>query len=363
MKKQNLISVAIQHLSEASQIVAPATIYVSPKETSANHLLVKDDPTKIIQIGISVPEDICGYQRLHGTSVFATGTAALVLTRKTLVDAGIPPGEVALLTPQHVTLEKITLPFVLEFKDSKTAQKVVMQLRYQARRVGLKIRRAPEHHGNAYCGTLPQANQPVPSRADPEDTYADNEISIIVPTQPQQDHLLRISLVLTKAILAHRGWDRLESWSTAYPENRYELIFREFVRGLLRLDIPVQFEKPNPEAMAKLSPQAAKVLNDYFVGKDLKVDSDFAVGRPKSKVGRSFNSYRLQILDVTGFDIAIPWAKQQTLMPKELWEQLMYQGDYAPPDARGSGNFCKSEWPKMLRLLKAGPLPSIGTSC
>ncbi|MDI1245148.1 MAG: hypothetical protein PSV24_07080 [Rhodoferax sp.] len=362
MKKQNIISIAIRHLLEASQIVAPPTIEVSPKEAAAHHLLVKDDPTKFIRVGINVPEDIFGYQRLHGTSVYATGTAALILTRKTLVDAGVPPSEVALLTSQYVTLEKITLPFVLEFKYPKTAQKVAMQLRSQVKRVGLIIRHAPEHHGVAYCGTLPQENQPVPSPADPDDAYAVNEISIVVPTQPQ-DHMLRFGLVLPKAILKQRGWHRLETWRMAHSENLYGLIFREFFRGLLRLDIPVHFEKPNAEAMAKLSQQAAKVLNDYFVGKDLKVDSDFAVGRPKSKVGRSFNSYRLQILDITGFDIAIPWAKQQTLMPKELWEQLMYQGDYAPPDARGSGNFCKSEWPKLLRQLNDGPLPSIGTSC
>ena len=129
MKKQNIISIAIRHLSEASQIFAPPTIEVSPKEAAAHNLLVKDDPTKFIRVGINVPEDIFGYQRLHGTSVFATGTVALVLTRKTLVDAGIPPGEVALLTTQHVTLEKITLPFVLEFKNSRIAQKVVLQLR------------------------------------------------------------------------------------------------------------------------------------------------------------------------------------------------------------------------------------------
>ena len=314
-----------------------------------------DGPPSAVTVSLNVPVERFGSHHKYGASVFASGRTGLEAARIALARAGICKAELDLLNASHVSLQRVTIPYIFVFEKQAQADSFMNAFRDQSLLRGINYRTVPGFRIYEYQGFHGK---------NVNDAKKHEEILLLVTPRPEAK-CIRLELQLEASYLMSRGWSTLESWRTAYAEDRYESIFNEVVRGSLLLDAWVPYSVPSAEPRVDMSLLAEGLLRHYLKG-DTPVSFDrFACAGSHSKKMKMVRSQRWSILQTTGINIGIPWSELSVTIPKTFITTLKYPGDYLPPEAPTSLGFlkatelqdtlcfCKANWQQFLAELRA----------
>lgn len=292
-----------------------------------------------------------GHHLEHGTSVFATGRAALELARIELARSGIPKEELDKLSATHVSLQKVTVAYLLRFASKAEISSFSGDMSRFAKLLGLNIKR------NLFANTIEYRERLGDKQAD-FDTADGSPIQlseefILTAQNHPTGKLVRLEVTFEGNYLRSREWEFLESWRNAYAENRYETIFNETVRKLFRLDEDKLCHKePVPEIYACLNTFEEEMVLGYIAGKDpmtlLRREPVMSNGQNKKELKDLCKS----ILDKSGIDIMTSWRDHQQLRSVVLTQKLKYPGDFQPDTERAQLSFCQQNWPQLLGKLR-----------
>lgn len=308
-----------------------------------------------VSVSLNVPVERFENQLKYGASVFASGRTGLEAARIVLARAGISKAELDLLNASHISLQRVTIPYIFVFAKQAQADSFMNAFRDQSLLRGINYRTVPGFRIYEYQGFHGK---------NVNDANRHEEVLLLVTPRPEAK-CIRIELQLETSYLMSRGWSTLESWRTAYAENRYECIFNEVVRGSLLLDAWVPYSVPSAERMVDMSLLAEGLLRHYLKGGTPASFDRFSCAGSNSKQMKMVRSQRWSILQTTGINIGIPWSELSVAIPKTFITTLRYPGDYLPPEAPTSHGFlkatelqdtlcfCKANWQQFLAELRA----------
>lgn len=342
----------------------------------------------------NVPDTVAGCHFEQGTSVFACGRAALELVRIDLAQAGLTKQELDNLTTAHVTLQKVSLPFFIRFDDKAQAtpkkatrgkivapqslgfqaldpgsgdldlKKFKVAMRHYALLLGLKLSHRPGYFPVEFRG-CEDDTQENSNALKGSTTRKFDGIVLSAECRPSEK-LVRIDVNLDEGYLQSHGWDSLDSWRTAYAQNRYECIFNDTVQRMFGLDKKEwDLSKPSEEIYSGSSGRREDtLLREYIAGRNPIASScfTFEACRSDTKKKAAVKKYRISILDRTGIDIKNPWSKEQHRLRNFLIPQLRYPGDFQPNAERMLALFCKENWQHLLNGLCRAYEDAVSTS-
>lgn len=304
-----------------------------------------------ITADLNVPHTLVGHRFEYGTSVFASGRAALELARIELARSGIPKEELDKLSTAHVSLQKVTVTYLLRFASQAEISSFLAEMGRFAKLLGLNIER------NHFANTIEyrerrSGKQPDFDSADGNPIQLSEEFVLTAQHRPT-GKLVRLEMTLEENYLRSRGWESLDSWRNAYAEKRYTAIFNETVRKLFRLDEDKPcFKEPVPETYACLNPFEDEMVQGYIADKDPMTLLRHKLVMSDARKKKELNNLRKSILDKSGLDIKIPWRDHQQLRPHVLTKKLKYPGDFQPDEERVQLSFCQQNWPQLLDKLR-----------
>ena len=307
--------------------------------------LSTEGPVSHIDVAVDARDIVADTAFQHGTSVFATGQGGLELTRIELARAGIAKRDLDLLTTDRVSLRTAVATYLVECTYEKEATSVHTEMSAYAKLLGIDHRYNRSFNAEVYF-----IDQERGGRSGGHQFC--NGVFLARNRSIGKTVILKVSLPSDR--LRAKGWETLESWRNAYDENRYASIFKEFVRGLFRLDEKIIFRAPREKTYEKLGVegQAADFLRGYIAGHDPMVMQRFGtmgtVRIRKQEVMRLRNWIR----DATGYDVNIPWLKFRQQHPALLSRVLEYPGDFQPSANAAPTTFCKATWPDRLGALR-----------
>lgn len=303
-----------------------------------------------IDAELNIPNAITGQNVEHGTSVFAAGVASLELQRIWLAKSGLPREQLDLLTIDDVSLNGVTVTFLMAFPTRAEAEGLVKAIGTTGRILAKNCDIHMSSNDTVY----------IPARDYKVTAYIKSDFSHCAwdddaPKTPMMDaaaHIVRIESVLSLPFLRARNLIPLERWRDAYSNGLYEAIFNDTVRASLRLTGAILRHKaPREEVIEKLTPTEAEVLRGYLAMPPLDPRQSKTVLNSVSPSKR-FHEIRKPILDKTRIDIDIPWEQHAQLRCFELADSLVYPGDYSPSEEHAAWSFCEASWPQLREDMR-----------
>ncbi len=289
---------------------------------------------------LQVPDDLSGKHAEYGTSLFAAGRAGLELVRTHLAKAGIGREELDQLTTADVSIERAAATYIFKFVGRTQTTSFIAAMHHHALLLGLTIKYDHQANAVAYQGLVTRG------------TSEAVDVVLTVLRQPD-NQMVRIEVALDCDYLLTHGWTSLDSWRSAYAEDRYAAIFNQTVRGLFQLDSPaLPYREPSREVLDKLPPTTEGLLREYLNGQDPMWYRRHAVANSDAKRKRLVKGYRDTIISITGIDIAFPWQQFRWTHPTLLRNKLMYPGDFQPSAQQKLSCFCDTAWPGLLATLR-----------
>ncbi|MDP2367960.1 hypothetical protein [Rhodoferax sp.] len=285
---------------------------------------------------LRVPDDVSGKHAEYGTSIYAAGRAGLELARVELAEAGIGRKELDQLTTADVSIERAAATYIFKFTSPAQTATFQAAMHHHALLLGLTFKYDRQENTVSYRGVISQDS---------------SEVVLTVLRQPA-NRMIRVEAELDCEYLRARDWTALESWRTAYAENRYAAIFNQTVRELFQLDSPsLPYSEPGRDVLDKLTPTTEGLLREYFDGRDPMWYGRHAVANSEAKRKRLVKGYRNVVIGITGIDIAVPWQQFRWTAPTLLKSKLNYPGDFQPVDSQIAASFCEANWPQLLGTL------------
>ncbi|MDN2677664.1 hypothetical protein [Janthinobacterium sp. SUN033] len=314
-------------------------------------------PTSI-DADLNIPNAITGHNVEHGTSVFAAGVASLELLRIWLAECGLPRNQLDLLTTDDITLNGVTLTFLVPCPSKDAAQALM-----NAINVTSKVLNSGSTSWESSNITVK-----IPERGFTLGAYIKTELKHCkwaddAPASAMVErtaYIVRIEAKLGLPFLRERNLLKLENWRHAYIDGIYEQIFGETVVKSMRLDgKSLRHKAPREEVYSKLTLTEAHVLRGYIEGRQPRQCKSVVESKNPAK---RFSELRLRLLDVAQIDIGIPWPEHVKLRCFELTGQLRYPGDYHPSMEHAPWCFCKDNWPALRETLRVAYEAAVTTA-
>lgn len=300
-----------------------------------------------ITVTLNVPDTLVGYQFQQGASTFAAGRAALEIARIELARKGLPKDALDKLTTAHVSLERASVPFLIRLGTAAQTSALAKAVPRYARLLGLSVRR--DLNVNAF---IFGEKQPGCSQTGLATTRLPQELEVSMIFRPSQ-RVVRVDVCLPAAYLQSHDWTQLDSWRTAYADNRYETVFNQNVRQLFHLDDMLgRHREPSPDVWRSLDGFEHQMLQGYVAGKEPMSLLRTFPGMSDTKKKRALKEIRESIHAKTGVDIMIPWQKFRLTRSAVLDRHLKYPGDFQPAAGYAATYFCKANWPRLLGYLR-----------
>ncbi len=289
---------------------------------------------------LQVPDDLTGKHAEYGTSLFAAGRAGLELARTHLSKAGISREELDQLSTPDVSIERAAATYIFKFVGKAQTTSFITAMHHHALLLGLAIKYDHQANTVSYQGLVTQ------------DTSEAVDVVLTVLRQPD-NQMVRIEVALDCDYLLTHGWTSLDSWRSAYAEDRYAAIFKQLVRGLFQLDSPaLPYGEPGRDVLDKLPPTTEGLLREYLNGRDPMWYGPHAVANSEAKRKRLVKRYRDTIISITGIDIAVPWQDFRWVEPAFLQSKLTYPGDFQPSTQQKLSCFYDTAWTGLLATLR-----------
>jgi hypothetical protein len=295
---------------------------------------------------INVPNATVGHNLLHGTSVYKAGIVALELQRIWLAHCGLPKTYLDLLGPDDVSMDGVTITYLLRFSSPEVAQRVVAAIKQTGKVL------------NSKCTSFDSTNLTVklPYRTFTVQAYIKTDLSTCkFPEGAPVDDLVsaalcivRIEVKLGLAYLSDANLTALTSWRDANKTGLYESIFNSTVRGALRLG-QLRHKAPREEVFQRLTPTAAALLRWYLDGHVVHIFPPVLASKSPAK---RISALKRQILNVAKVDVDIPWDKHVQLRCFELDDQLIYPGNFEPSADAAPWCFCDANWGAIRQRLR-----------
>ena len=307
-----------------------------------------DDVPIHIDAELNIPNAVTGQNIEHGTSVFAAGVAALELLRIWLAQEGLPREQIDLLGVEDVTLNGVTITYLIPHKSDREAQQTLDAIVATGKVVNPK---AEIWDSTNKTVKLPARDFTVKAYIKSLfDSCAFKAGAPVAGLKNQAAIIGRIESVLTRRFLANENLLRLEQWRMAYEEGLYAKLFNRTVRkSLLLHQTKLRHKEPREEVLARLSATEAELLRWYLAGNAVE---EFPSVANSSSSQKRRSALRRDLLKATDIDIDIPWKDHVRLRCFELYDTLVYPGDYDPSSEHAPWCFCRSNWADLLAELR-----------
>ena len=307
-----------------------------------------DDLPIRIDAELNIPNAVVGQNIEHGTSVFAAGVAALELLRIWMAQEGLPREQLDLLSVEDVTLNGVTITYLLPFSSDQEAQRMLDAIAVTWKIVNPK---AEIWDSTNKTVTLPARDYLV--KAYIKSLFDRCAFKAGAPVTGLKDKAAiigRIETILPRRFLESENLLRLEQWRMAYEEGLYAKLFNRTVRkSLLLHKTKLRHKEPREEVIARLTETEAKLLRWYLDGNSVEEFPSVANSRSSQKRRLAL---RRDLLKATDIDIDIPWKDHVRLRCFELYDKLVYPGDYDPSSEHAPWCFCRSNWADLLAELR-----------
>ena len=307
-----------------------------------------DDLPIRIDAELNIPNAVVGQNIEHGTSVFAAGVAALELLRIWMAQEGLPREQLDLLSVEDVTLNGVTITYLLPFSSDQEAQRMLDAIAVTGKIVNPK---AEIWDSTNKTVTLPARDYLV--KAYIKSLFDRCAFKAGAPVTGLKDKAAiigRIETILPRRFLESENLLRLEQWRMAYEEGLYAKLFNRTVRkSLLLHKTKPRHKEPREEVIARLTETEAKLLRWYLDGNSVEEFPSVANSRSSQKRRLAL---RRDLLKATDIDIDIPWKDHVRLRCFELYDKLVYPGDYDPSSEHAPWCFCRSNWADLLAELR-----------
>ena len=307
-----------------------------------------DDLPIQIDADLNIPNAVVGQNIEHGTSVFAAGVAALELIRNWLAQVGLPREQLDLLGIEDVTLNGVTITYLLPFSSDQEAQRVLDAIAVTGKIVNPKT---DVWDSTNKTVKLPARDSTV--KAYIKSLFDRCAFKAGAPVAKQKDvagRIVRIETILTRRFLENENLLRLEQWRMAYEDDLYAKLFNRTVRkSLLLHQTKLRHKEPREEVFARLTETEAELLHWYLAGKPVE---EFPSVANSSSSQKRRSALRRNLLKATDIDIDIPWEDHVRLRCFELYDTLVYHDDYNPSSEHAPWCFCRANWPNLLAELR-----------
>ena len=301
-----------------------------------------------IDAELNIPNAVVGQNIEHGTSVFAAGVAALELLRIWMAQAGLPREQLDLLSVEDVTLNGVTITYLLPFCSDREAQRMLDAIAVTGKIVNPKVEIWDSTNRTV---KLPARDSTV--KAYIKSLFDRCAFKAGAPVAKQKDvagRIVRIETILTRRFLENENLLRLEQWGMAYEDGLYAKLFNRTVRkSLLLHQTKLRHKEPREEVFARLTETEAELLRWYLAGKPVE---EFPSIANSSSSQKRRSALRRDLLKATDIDIDIPWKDHVRLRCFELYDTLVYPGDYDPSSEHAPWCFCRSNWADLLAELR-----------
>lgn len=302
-----------------------------------------------IDADLNIPNAVTGQNIEHGTSVFAAGVAALELLRIWLAQVGLPREQLDLLSVEDMTLNGVTITYLLPFSSEQEAQRMLDAIAVTGKIVNAK---ANVEDSTNKTVTLPARDYLMKAYIKSLfDRCAFAEDAPIAELKEIAGTIVRIEVMFPCRFLENEhGLLALARWKTAYEEGLYAKLFNQTVRkSLLLHQTRLRHKEPREEVFARLTATEAELLRWYLAGKPVEEFPSVANSRSSQKRRLAL---RRDLLKATDIDIDIPWKDHVRLRCFELYDTLVYPGDYNPSSKHAPWCFCRSNWANKLAELR-----------
>lgn len=301
-----------------------------------------------IDAELNIPNAVVGQNIEHGTSVFAAGVAALELLRIWMAQKGLPREQLDLLGVEDVTLNGVTITYLLPFSSDREAQRMLDAIAVTGKIVNPK---AEIWDSTNKTVTLPARDFTV--KAYIKSLFDRCAFKAGAPVAGLKDKAAiigRIESILPRRFLESENLLRLEQWRMAYEDGLYAKLFNWTVRkSLLLHQTKLRHKEPREEVFARLTETEAKLLRWYLDGNAVEEFPSVANSRSSQKRRLAL---RRDLLKATDIDIDIPWKDHVRLRCFELYDTLVYHDDYNPSSEHAPWCFCRANWPNLLAELR-----------
>lgn len=332
--------------------------YSSPMTDTGMKLLVRcgredgsdgpDDVPIQIDADLNIPSAVVGQNIEHGTSVFAAGVAALELIRIWLAQQGLPREQLDLLGVEDVTLNGVTITYLIPCKSDQEAQQLLEAIAVTGKIINSN---AEVWDSSNKTVKLPARDYTVKAYIKTVfDTCAFAKDAPVAGLKSVAGSIIRIEVLFRRDFLKEHGLLELSRWRTAYEEELYAKLFDQTVRKVLLLHkTKLRHKEPRDEVFARLSGTETGLLRHYLGGK--AVEEFPSIAGSASPLKRR-SALRRTLLKATDIDIDIPWKDHVRLRCFELYDKLAYPGDYSPSSEHEPACFCCANWPNLLADLR-----------
>lgn len=316
------------------------------------------NPDSLVFDRFHVPNILVGHNTLHGTSVYASCLAFLLVCKVWLAKSGVAKATLDALSLKDVCIHGVDITFLQACDTAKEADELVRLLSLAAQATDRDEEFHAKHRSNAttdirFKGTKISGYQKMKLT---HCRFSSKEVKAMLTDLAKM--LLRIEVKLREQQLGQK-WMQATAWESAYAQGKYEAIFNDYVlKGIEQARALNRVRKPNwqaiDKALAKLNGDnrvwAGTVLDAYFAGDDL--DELFTANKGSA---RTDNRYRLRhhFKDELGVDIAIRWATHLKLSKQKVSTAFKYPGDYHPPQTLEGECFCRANWGQIRQKLEA----------
>ena len=307
-----------------------------------------DDLPIQIDADLNIPSAVVGQNIEHGTSVFAAGVAALELIRIWLAQQGLPREQLDLLGVEDVTLNGVTITYLIPCKSDQEAQQLLEAIVATGKII----------NPNAEIWDSTNKTVKLPARDYMVKAYIKSlfdrcAFKAGAPVAELKDKAAiigRIESILPRRFLEDEDLLRLDQWRMAHEDGLYEKLFNRTVRKALLLhETKLRHKEPREEVFARLTETEAKLLRWYLAGNSVEEFPSVANSRSSQK---RRSALRRDLLKATDIDIDIPWKDHVRLRCFELYDELVYRGDYNPSSEHEPWCFCRANWPNLLADLR-----------
>jgi hypothetical protein len=304
-----------------------------------------------IEANLNIPNALTGQNVVHGTSVFAAGTAALYLQKIWLAKAGIPREWLDLLETTDVKLNGTTITYTFPFTNHESAGNLVDAM--MATGKVLFGKDCLSWHSGNDTVVIPGRDFTIVAYIKSDFSHCEwVDGAPVASIKAAAEHIVRVEVKLGLPFLRKRGLTSLESWRDAYARGIYEQVFDDTVRKSLRLTGErLRHKAPRVEVFALLTPTEAQVLRGYLAKSPIDPRESKTVLESASPSKRYYE-LRKPILDQARIDINIPWTEHVKLRCFELEDTLLYPGDFHPTAGHAAWSFCEANWGTLLERLK-----------
>ena len=307
-----------------------------------------DDLPIQIDADLNIPSAVVGQNIEHGTSVFAAGVAALELLRIWLAQEGLPREQLDLLGVEDVSLNGVTITYLIPCKSDQEAQQLLEAIAVTGKIINSN---AEVWDSTNKTVKLPARNYTVKAYIKTVfDTCAFAKDAPVAGLKSVAGSIIRIEVIFRRDFLKEHGLLDLVRWRTAYEEGLYAKLFDQTVRKALLLHkTKLRHKEPREEVFARLSATEAELLRWYLDGKAVE---DFTSIADSASPSKRRWALRRDLLKATDIDIDIPWKDHVRLRCFELYDELVYRGDYNPSSEHEPWCFCRANWPNLLADLR-----------